>query len=72
MIDRMQQDRAETGLPPQVDRLKETALDMAAAARERLALGTDQIRDLIIEHPARSLGVAFGIGVLFGWLIKRR
>jgi ElaB/YqjD/DUF883 family membrane-anchored ribosome-binding protein len=72
MIDRMQQDRAETGLPPQVDRLKETALDMAAAARERLAMGTDRIRDYVTQQPARALGIAFGIGVLFGWLIKRR
>ncbi|HEX8199501.1 MAG TPA: hypothetical protein VF590_03375 [Isosphaeraceae bacterium] len=72
MIDRMTQEQAGSGLPPQVDQLKETALDMAATARERLTQGTDRIREFIIHHPARSLGIAFGTGVFFGWLIKRR
>ena len=71
MIDRMQQG-AESALPPQVEQLRETALDLAASARERLASGTDLVRTYVIRQPARALGIALGMGVLLGWLIKRR
>jgi ElaB/YqjD/DUF883 family membrane-anchored ribosome-binding protein len=71
MIDRIQE-RAETGLPPQVEQLRERALDMAATARERLGEGTDLVRGFVTRHPARSLGIALGMGIILGWLIKRR
>jgi ElaB/YqjD/DUF883 family membrane-anchored ribosome-binding protein len=71
MIDRMQ-GGAESALPPQVGQFRETALDLAAGARERLSEGTDLVRNYVIRNPARALGIALGMGVLLGWLIKRR
>jgi len=70
MIDRIQDVGA--GFGPQADQLREKALDLAAAARERLAKGTDVVRDYTIQQPAKALGLALGMGVLLGWLIKRR
>jgi ElaB/YqjD/DUF883 family membrane-anchored ribosome-binding protein len=70
MIDRLEALRADSG--PQMDALKEQALVYAASARERLAEGTERVRDYIVREPTRALGVAFGVGVLLGWLIKRR
>lgn len=70
MIDRAQ-DR-ELGLGTQAEELKETALVYAAAAREQLAEGSETIKRYIINQPVRALGIALGVGVLLGWLIKRR
>ncbi len=52
--------------------IKERALDLAATAKERLAGGTKTLRDYIVKQPVRALGIALGMGVLLGWLIKRR
>ena len=70
MIDRIQ--GLESALGPQADELKERALVYAASAREMLSDGTDKLKDFVIKEPARALGVALGLGVLLGWLIKRR
>jgi ElaB/YqjD/DUF883 family membrane-anchored ribosome-binding protein len=70
MIDRIQD--LGSNYEPQLDELKEQALIYAATARERLAEGRDKIREYIVNEPARALGIALGVGVLLGWLIKRR
>jgi len=70
MIDRIQDVGSSYG--PQLDELKEQALVYAATARERLAEGSDKVREYIVKEPARALGIALGVGVLLGWLIKRR
>jgi len=70
MIDRIQDVGSSSG--PQLDELKEQALVYAAAARERLVEGQAKVRDYIVNEPARALGIALGVGVLLGWLIKRR
>ena len=70
MIDRMQ--GLQTSLGPQADGLKEKALDYAAVAREQWAGGAEKLRNYVIEQPARALGIALGMGVALGWLIKRR
>jgi ElaB/YqjD/DUF883 family membrane-anchored ribosome-binding protein len=70
MIDRMRM--SESGLGPQAEQLKEQALDVAAMARERLTEGGRRVRDYIVEQPTRALAIALGMGVLLGWLIKRR
>lgn len=57
---------------PVLEQLKEQAEVVTAAARERLTQGRDQVRQYIVNEPARALGIAFGAGVLLGWLIKRR
>jgi ElaB/YqjD/DUF883 family membrane-anchored ribosome-binding protein len=70
MVDRMEGLEASPGL--RVDDLKERALEFTAAAREKLSGGSQVLRDYIVKEPVRALGVAVGMGVLLGWLIKRR
>jgi len=70
MINRIQ--ALGTGEGMQADELKETALVYVAAARERLTEGSERVKQYIINQPARALGIALGMGVLLGWLIKRR
>ncbi len=70
MIDRIQ--GLESALGPQADELKEKALEYAATAREKLFEGSDKVKNYVAKEPARALGVALGLGVLLGWLIKRR
>ena len=62
----------ETGPGLGVADLKERALDLAATARERFSGGSQGLRDYIVKEPTRALGIAVGMGVLLGWLIKRR
>lgn len=69
MIDRL---RDVEGFGPTAEAAKEKALDFAATAKERLGLGGQAIKSYTIEQPARALGLALGMGVLLGWLIKRR
>lgn len=51
---------------------KERALDFAATAREQVSGGTQGIRSYIVKEPTRALGLALVLGVIVGWLIKRR
>ena len=51
---------------------EESDLEVAATARESLSGGVGKVKDYIGKQPTRALGVAFGLGVLLGWLIKRR
>ena len=69
MIDRMQ--GLESAYGPQAEEMKERALEYAATAREQLSMGSERIRDYVVKEP-RRLGIARGVGVLLGWLIKRR
>jgi len=55
-----------------MDMAKEKALDLSAAAREKLTEGGSALKAYTIEQPARALGLALGLGVLIGWWIKRR
>jgi ElaB/YqjD/DUF883 family membrane-anchored ribosome-binding protein len=52
--------------------LGERALEASATIKESLLCGTKSIRDYIVREPTRALGLALGVGVLAGWLIKRR
>lgn len=70
MIDRIQDLGSSYG--PQLDALKEQAQVYTATARERLAEGSEKIRDYVVNEPARALGIALGLGVLLGWMLKRR
>jgi ElaB/YqjD/DUF883 family membrane-anchored ribosome-binding protein len=69
MIDRL---RPEPDLGSQAEQLKEKALELSATAREGLSRGAHAIREFTIGQPAKALGLALGMGVLLGWLIKRR
>jgi ElaB/YqjD/DUF883 family membrane-anchored ribosome-binding protein len=70
MVDRSQ--GLESGLGVQVGDVKEKALEIAATAREQLSGGGRLLRDYIVKEPVRALGIALGMGVILGWLIKRR
>jgi len=70
MIDRIR--GVETGDASQAEEIKEKALDFVATARERLAEGSEAIKGFVIKEPARALGIALGLGVVLGWLFKRR
>ncbi len=72
MIDRIEELAANTGLGPQLDAVKEQALLTAATARERLTEGRDRLRQFIVNSPVQAMGIALGVGVALGWLIKRR
>ena len=52
--------------------VKERALEFAAAAREQVSGGTRGLRQYVVKEPTRALGVALVLGVIVGWLIKRR
>lgn len=51
---------------------KERALGFAATAREQLSGGAGGMREYIVKEPTRALGIALVLGVIAGWLIKRR
>lgn len=67
--------RIETASPgpsAEAGGLQDRALEFAATARESVSGGMGKVKEYIGKQPVRALGVAFGIGVLLGWLIKRR
>ena len=68
------QDLSERGLAAR-ERLA-AALEVARQTRRRLqerAMVSAQATDrLIREYPYQSLGIAFGVGMLFGILVNRR
>lgn len=70
MVDRAQ--GVESGLEPRGIDIKERALEVAATAREQVTGGTRILREYIVKEPTKALGVALGMGVILGWLIKRR
>jgi len=70
MIDRVREMEPVWGAGS--DEMKEMALQYAAAAREKLSEGSESIKKYVIEQPARALGIALGLGVILGWMIKRR
>lgn len=71
MIDRIQGFEG-AGFGTQTEQLRDRAIELAAAARERLAQGSESVREYTVKQPARAIGIALGMGVLLGWLIKRR
>jgi ElaB/YqjD/DUF883 family membrane-anchored ribosome-binding protein len=64
-------DRA-AGLEAGIGDVKEKAMEFAATAREQFSGGTHLLREYIVKEPTRALGIALGMGVILGWLIKRR
>jgi ElaB/YqjD/DUF883 family membrane-anchored ribosome-binding protein len=70
MVDRAR--RIESSLGPGIEPIRESMFDLAAVARERLAEGRERVNHFIVERPAQALALALGVGVLLGWLIKRR
>ena len=70
MIDRVQDMESSWG--PDAEEVKEAVLRYTAAAREQLAEGSERIKEYVVKEPLRAMGIALGMGVVLGWLIKRR
>ena len=69
MIDRFQ---PEAGFADQAEELKAQALEYAMTAQARFAESSEIVKNYVTKQPARALGIALGVGVVLGWLIKRR
>jgi len=70
MVDRTPGLAVDTG--DRMAEIKEKALDFAATAREQWSERSRTLKDYIVNEPLRALGIALGMGVVLGWLIKRR
>jgi ElaB/YqjD/DUF883 family membrane-anchored ribosome-binding protein len=46
--------------------------EVLAQAQEYLAEAGEIVKDVIHNRPALALGAALAVGVILGWLIKRR
>lgn len=69
MIDRIQ---PAPGYSLEAEELKARALEYAMNAGAKLSEGNEFVKEYVQKQPARALGVALGLGVVLGWLIKRR
>ena len=67
MIDRVRE--IANDLEPQARTMVDHAL---TTARERFVEGSGRVREYVIKNPAQAVAIALGVGVLIGWLIKRR
>lgn len=63
--------RTRAEFTPQLEEIRAMARQDVAVARERLAEGRDMVRGYVVREPVKALGIALGIGVILGWLIKR-
>jgi ElaB/YqjD/DUF883 family membrane-anchored ribosome-binding protein len=70
MIDRVLDSESEVVSQPA--ELKKTAQKFGEVARERVGEMNELGEAYTVRQPARALGIAFGLGVLLGWMIKRR
>ena len=70
MIDRILDRASAIAAPP--DELKETAREYAEIARSRIGKVSESVKAYTVREPVRALGVAFGLGVFLGWMIRRR
>jgi len=70
MIDRMHPDAL--GYADQAEEMKARAMELAMSAGARFSEGNAFVKEYVQKQPARALGIALGLGVVLGWLIKRR
>ncbi len=70
MIDRIHE--LESSYAGQAEELKAMALEYASTARVKLSEGSDQLKAYVVREPLKAIGVAVGLGVVLGWMIKRR
>ncbi len=70
MIDRLQP--PDSGYADQAEELKAKALEYALSAQSKFSDGREFVKTYVTKEPVRALGIALGLGVVVGWLIKRR
>jgi hypothetical protein len=70
MIDRIRDRASAIGAPP--EELRDRARDYAEIACMRLGEVSESVKAYTVKEPVRALGIAFGLGVFLGWMIKHR
>lgn len=70
MIDRVQE--YEPNFVDHAEELKARAFEYAGAAQDRMAKGNEFLKSYVAQEPLKALGIALGLGVALGWLLKRR
>jgi ElaB/YqjD/DUF883 family membrane-anchored ribosome-binding protein len=70
MIDRKLE--IETDSSALAGELKEMAMRCATIAAQRICEESKRVKEYAAREPARALGIALGVGVLVGWMIRRR
>lgn len=70
MIDRVLDSASE--MASQTQEFRETAQKYGEVARERIGEVSELVEAYTVRQPAQALGIAFGLGVFLGWVIKRR
>ena len=61
----------KTEFTPGLDDIKAMACQDMTVARERLAEQGAIVSDYVMREPVKALGIALGVGVVLGWLIRR-
>ncbi len=56
----------------QPDELRERTLHYAEVAQSRMSEVRESVEAYTIRQPMRALGIAFGLGAIVGWMIRRR
>lgn len=64
--------QARLGLRNVIDRVKDTCGEVQERSMETARAAAKRAGRTVRTHPYQSLGVALGIGVLLGFLIRRR
>jgi len=59
-------------LPRRNDQPSTSFYDLRNLAQKQCADRVRQVKTYVQEHPVAGIGTAFGIGILLGWIIKRR
>jgi ElaB/YqjD/DUF883 family membrane-anchored ribosome-binding protein len=55
-----------------VSLLRDSPGEFATEARQWQAEAEDFLRSMVVNRPVTAVGVALAVGVILGWLIKRR
>ena len=63
---------ARQRLTPRVEALKDRLAELQEAAKEKIVAGAKQADQTIRAHPYESIGIAFGVGLLVGFLVTRK
>lgn len=54
------------------EELREQTLRYADAARNQLSDVRESVEAYAVRQPLQALGIAFGLGAIVGWVIRRR
>jgi ElaB/YqjD/DUF883 family membrane-anchored ribosome-binding protein len=58
--------------PEQIEEARQRALQLGRAAQSQAREWLKILETKVVQNPAASLGAALAVGVVLGWLVKRR